>query len=63
MSPVENLEFFEHYGIFILPALTVAEQIGIPLPAVPALLAMGPWPRTAASTFCSSSPPSLWRHF
>jgi membrane protein DedA with SNARE-associated domain len=41
MSPVESLEFFEHYGIFILPALTVAEQIGIPLPAVPALLAMG----------------------
>ncbi len=41
MNPVENLEFFEHYGIFILPALTVAEQIGIPLPAVPALLAMG----------------------
>jgi membrane protein DedA with SNARE-associated domain len=29
------------YSIAILPALVVAEQIGIPLPAVPALLAVG----------------------
>src|SRR5262245_60975454 len=41
MSPVDSLQLFEHYGIVILPALAVAEQIGIPLPAVPALLAVG----------------------
>jgi membrane protein DedA with SNARE-associated domain len=31
----------ERYGVVILPALVVAEQVGIPLPAVPALLAVG----------------------
>jgi membrane protein DedA with SNARE-associated domain len=31
----------ERYSVVILPALVVAEQIGIPLPAVPALLAVG----------------------
>ena len=31
----------ERYSIIILPALTVSEQLGIPLPAVPALLATG----------------------
>ena len=36
MSP-DGLHFLEHYGVVILPALTVAEQIGLPLPAVPAL--------------------------
>jgi membrane protein DedA with SNARE-associated domain/rhodanese-related sulfurtransferase len=41
MSPADNLQFLEHYGVVILPALAVAEQIGIPLPAVPALLAVG----------------------
>jgi membrane protein DedA with SNARE-associated domain len=35
------LTFLEHYGVVILPALVVAEQIGVPLPAVPALLAVG----------------------
>ena len=29
------------YGILILPALVVAEQFGLPLPAVPALLGIG----------------------
>src|SRR5262245_17679881 len=29
------------YGVVILPALVVAEQVGVPLPAVPALLAVG----------------------
>jgi len=29
------------YSVVILPALVVAEQVGVPLPAVPALLAVG----------------------
>jgi membrane protein DedA with SNARE-associated domain/rhodanese-related sulfurtransferase len=41
MSPADSLQFLEQYGVVILPALTVAEQIGVPLPAVPALLAVG----------------------
>ncbi len=41
MSPAGGLELLEQYGIVILPALVVAEQVGIPLPAVPALLAVG----------------------
>jgi len=35
------MQVLEHYGVVILPALAVAEQIGVPLPAVPALLAVG----------------------
>jgi membrane protein DedA with SNARE-associated domain len=41
MSATDSWQFLEHYGVFILPALAVAEQLGIPLPAVPALLAVG----------------------
>ena len=41
MSPADNLQFLERYGAVILPVLVVAEQIGVPLPAVPALLAVG----------------------
>ena len=41
MNPADSLQFLEDYGVVILPALVVAEQIGIPLPAVPALLAVG----------------------
>jgi membrane protein DedA with SNARE-associated domain len=41
MTPADSPQFFEHYGIVILPALAVAEQVGIPMPAVPALLAVG----------------------
>src|SRR5216684_2168453 len=41
MSPADSLRFLEQYSVVILPALTVAEQIGVPLPAVPALLAVG----------------------
>ena len=41
MNPADSLPFLEHYGVVILPALAVAEQIGVPLPAVPALLAVG----------------------
>ena len=37
----ESLQFLEHYGVLILPALAIAEQIGVPLPAVPVLLAVG----------------------
>ena len=40
MSP-SALQYLEHYGVVILPALAVAEQIGVPPPAVPALLAVG----------------------
>ena len=40
MSP-SALQYLEHYGLVILPALAVAEQIGLPLPAMPALLAVG----------------------
>jgi membrane protein DedA with SNARE-associated domain/rhodanese-related sulfurtransferase len=40
MSP-SALPYLEHYGVVILPALAVAEQIGLPLPAMPALLAVG----------------------
>jgi hypothetical protein len=35
MSP-SALHYLEHYGVVILPALAVAEQIGLPLPAMPA---------------------------
>ncbi len=41
MSFAEPLKLLEQYGVVILPALVVAEQIGIPLPAVPALLTVG----------------------
>ena len=41
MSPVDGLQLLERYSVVILPALVIAEQIGIPLPAVPALLAVG----------------------
>ena len=41
MNPADSLQFLEHYGVLILPALVVAEQIGVPLPAVPALLGVG----------------------
>jgi membrane protein DedA with SNARE-associated domain len=41
MHPADSLQFLEHYGVLILPALVVAEQLGVPLPAVPALLGVG----------------------
>jgi membrane protein DedA with SNARE-associated domain len=41
MNPADSLQVLEHYGLLILPALVIAEQIGVPLPAVPALLAVG----------------------
>ncbi len=41
MSSADGLSILEHYGVVILPAVVVAEQVGLPLPAVPALLAVG----------------------
>jgi membrane protein DedA with SNARE-associated domain len=41
MSPADNLHLLEQYGVVILPALVVGEQIGVPLPALPALLGVG----------------------
>ena len=40
MTP-ETLQVLDQYAFVILPALLVAEQFGIPLPAVPALLGFG----------------------
>ena len=40
MTP-ETLRALDQYAFVILPALLVAEQFGIPLPAVPALLGFG----------------------
>ena len=41
MMFAESLKLLEQYSVVILPALVVAEQVGAPLPAVPALLAVG----------------------
>lgn len=41
MDSTESLWIVQRYSLVILPALVVAEQLGIPLPAVPALLGVG----------------------
>jgi len=41
VSPIDSLELLAQYGFVILPILVVAEQVGVPLPAVPALLGVG----------------------
>lgn len=41
MSALESVQWLERYSVVIVPALAVCEQIGIPLPAVPALLVTG----------------------
>ena len=41
MNLMDGVQWLERYSAVILPALVVAEQIGIPLPAVPALLVVG----------------------
>ena len=41
VSPAESLDLLEKYSVVILPTLVVAEQVGVPLPAVPALLGVG----------------------
>jgi membrane protein DedA with SNARE-associated domain len=38
---MDTVELLGRYSVVILPALVVAEQVGIPLPAVPALLGVG----------------------
>jgi membrane protein DedA with SNARE-associated domain len=41
MDMTNGVQWLERYSVIILPALAVFEQLGIPLPAVPALLATG----------------------
>jgi len=41
MGTPETLQALEQYAFVLLPALLVAEQFGIPLPALPALLGFG----------------------
>src|SRR5215471_10709329 len=38
---IGSVELLERHSVLLLPALVVAEQVGIPLPAVPALLGVG----------------------
>src|SRR5215813_2840420 len=38
---IGSVELLERHSALLLPALVVAEQVGIPLPAVPALLGVG----------------------
>jgi membrane protein DedA with SNARE-associated domain len=41
MTDADSLGLLGRYSLVVLPALVVAEQAGVPLPAVPALLAVG----------------------
>ena len=41
MNAADWVQWLERYSVVILPALAVFEQVGLPLPAVPALLATG----------------------
>jgi membrane protein DedA with SNARE-associated domain len=41
MDLAHLMRWLETYSVILLPVLVIAEQIGIPLPAVPALLAVG----------------------
>jgi membrane protein DedA with SNARE-associated domain len=41
MDVTTGVQWLERYGVIILPALAVFEQLGVPVPAVPALLATG----------------------
>lgn len=41
MTPADTWPLLESYAVVLLPMLVVAEQIGVPLPAVPALLGVG----------------------
>ena len=41
MDLTDGLSWLERYSVVILPVLVAAEQVGIPLPAVPALLLVG----------------------
>src|SRR5262245_48827077 len=41
MDVIGSVELLERHSVVLLPLLVVAEQVGIPLPAVPALLGVG----------------------
>src|SRR5262245_64399408 len=41
MASPDGVVLLERYSAVILPVLVVAEQVGVPLPAVPALLGVG----------------------
>ena len=41
MGLTDSGPWLQRYSVVILPLLVVAEQVGVPLPAVPALLAVG----------------------
>jgi len=41
MGLTDSGPWLQRYSVVILPMLVVAEQVGVPLPAVPALLAVG----------------------
>ncbi|HXJ79618.1 MAG TPA: VTT domain-containing protein [Candidatus Methylomirabilis sp.] len=41
MGSVDIAQLLGRYSVLVLPVLVVAEQVGVPLPAVPALLAVG----------------------
>lgn len=41
MTAPDGVQVFERYSAVILPILVVAEQVGVSLPTVPALLAVG----------------------
>jgi hypothetical protein len=49
MNLSDSVSLIERYSVVILPAIVVAEQIGVPLAAVPALLLVGLSPRKAGS--------------
>ena len=49
----DGVQWLERYSVIILPALAVFEQLGIPLPAVPALLATGALAATGRVNLCS----------
>jgi len=38
---IHSVGMLERYSVIILPILVIAEQVGVPLPAVPALLGVG----------------------
>ena len=41
MTLSDSVSLLERHSVVILPALVIAEQVGVPLPAVPALLVVG----------------------
>jgi membrane protein DedA with SNARE-associated domain len=41
MTDADSIQLLGRYSMVVLPALVVAEQVGVPLPAIPALLVVG----------------------